>query len=92
MQWSAPDVSSTRFSRIGLTSSVPQFCRYIHTLIQQEVESGIPISRIVLAGLSQGGALVLSSLNKETCGIAGIIGTFRPYEISYQWIQTTVFW
>lgn len=58
--------------------AITVICRYIHTLIQREVASGIPITRIVLAGLSQGGALVLSSLDKEICGIAGIIGMFWP--------------
>lgn len=47
---------------------------YFHSLIETEISSGIPASRIVLGGFSQGGAMAL--LNGITCAhkLGGIFG------------------
>ncbi|XP_050699983.1 acyl-protein thioesterase 1-like isoform X2 [Eriocheir sinensis] len=46
----------------------------IHTLIEEEVKSGIPHERIMLGGFSQGGALALYSTFTHTKSLAGVVG------------------
>ena len=53
----------------GLKKSVLQ----IHDLIQNEIDSGIPAERIVLAGFSQGGVLALQTALYYPRRLAGII-------------------
>ncbi|KAI9163087.1 Acyl-protein thioesterase 1 [Paramyrothecium foliicola] len=47
---------------------------YFHSLIQHEVDSGIPSDRIVLGGFSQGGAMSIFAGVTAPVKIAGIIG------------------
>jgi lysophospholipase I len=47
---------------------------FFHSLIQQEVDAGIPADRIVLGGFSQGGAMALFSGLTSPVRIAGIVG------------------
>jgi predicted esterase len=47
--------------------------RYIESLIDAEVASGIPSNRIVVAGFSQGGAVALLMLRSKH-KLAGIVG------------------
>lgn len=52
----------------------------VDTLIQREVERGIPAERILLAGFSQGGAIVLTAGLRQTQRLGGIIAlsTYLP--------------
>jgi lysophospholipase-2 len=53
--------------------------RYIEGLIEQEVASGIPTSKVLVAGFSQGGAVSLLMLRSQH-QLAGVIGlsTYLP--------------
>lgn len=46
----------------------------IHALVQREINKGIPASRIVLAGFSQGGAIALHTGLRYPQRLAGILG------------------
>eukprot|EP00884_Botryococcus_braunii_P017011 jgi/Botrbrau1/3994/Bobra.0016s0007.2 len=50
--------------------------RYIESLVQQQIDSGIPSNRIVIAGFSQGGAVALMMLRSNITfgGIAALSG------------------
>ena len=52
----------------------------VQKLVHSEVEKGIPLKRIVLAGFSQGGAIVLHSGVRFSSRLAGIIAlsTYLP--------------
>lgn len=60
----------------GIRTSAAQ----IRTLIQVEVDRGTPVSRLILAGFSQGGAIALHSGLRHPQPIAGIIAlsTYLP--------------
>jgi len=60
----------------GIRTSAQQ----LQALIQREIEAGIPAERIVLAGFSQGGALVLHTGLRYTQPLAGILAlsTYLP--------------
>lgn len=48
--------------------------QYVHGLINQEIQNGIPAERIVVGGFSQGGAMsILAGLTSPT-KLAGIVG------------------
>jgi lysophospholipase-1 len=47
---------------------------HVHSLINDEVSSGIPANRIVLGGFSQGGAVALLSGLTAPSKIGGIVG------------------
>lgn len=53
---------------------------FVGTLIQREIERGIPAERILLAGFSQGGAIVLTAGLRHTQRLGGIIAlsTYLP--------------
>lgn len=53
---------------------------YINTLIQNEIERGIPSERIVLAGFSQGGAIALHTALRYPHKLAGVLAlsTYLP--------------
>jgi phospholipase/carboxylesterase len=67
------DIESTDFrrgqDRAGIEASTAQ----LGGLIQREVDSGIPAGRIVLAGFSQGGAIVLHAGLRYPQPLAGIL-------------------
>lgn len=55
----------------GILKSVDYVCR----LIDEELQKGIPESRIVLGGFSQGGAIaLLTGLSSRHAGLAGLVG------------------
>ena len=74
------DIESTDFRReqdsVGIESSAGQ----LRALIQREVDSGIPTKRIILAGFSQGGAIVLHTGLRYPQPLAGILAlsTYLP--------------
>lgn len=47
---------------------------YLHDLIQNEIDSGIPADRVVLGGFSQGGAMSILGGLTARVKLAGIIG------------------
>jgi predicted esterase len=47
--------------------------RYFHSLIQSEIDSGIPSDRIVLGGFSQGGAMSMFAGLTAKVKLAGIV-------------------
>ena len=61
------------FSTRGTSWPHTGSCRFVDSLVQAEVSAGIPESRIVVAGFSQGGAMALHSL-RQGRGFAGVIG------------------
>ena len=65
------DVLSTNDVRGGLHDEVgmARSCRYLQSAIQAEIDGGIPPSRILLGGFSQGGAIAL------------LTGTALPYAL-----------
>lgn len=58
---------------------------YVNTLIQSEIEQGIPAHRIVLAGFSQGGALALYTALRYPQTLAGILAlsTYVPLKTKF---------
>ena len=57
---------------------------YIESLINKEVARGIPSERIVLAGFSQGGAVVLHTALRHQQALAGVmaLSTYLPLKAS----------
>jgi phospholipase/carboxylesterase len=57
---------------------------YIESLISKEVARGIPAKRIVLAGFSQGGAVVLHTALRHHQALAGVLAlsTYLPLKAS----------
>lgn len=74
------DIQSTDFrqgqDRAGIETSAGQ----LGALIQREVDGGIPAGRIILAGFSQGGAIVLHTGLRYPQSLAGILAlsTYLP--------------
>lgn len=66
----------SRADSAGVAASV----ELLDGLIQAEVERGIPVERILLAGFSQGGAVVLSNALRRRWPVAGLIAlsTYLP--------------
>ncbi|GJQ84152.1 hypothetical protein Trydic_g2832 [Trypoxylus dichotomus] len=46
---------------------------YVHSMIEDEIERGIPANRIIIGGFSQGGALALYSALKFPQRLAGVV-------------------
>lgn len=92
----APEMAVTRnngyimpawYDLYGLTGSskedeagIKTSQNYINALIQKEIEKGIPSSRIVLAGFSQGGAIALHTALRypQTLGAVLALSTYLP--------------
>ncbi len=57
---------------------------YIESLISKEVARGIPASRIVIAGFSQGGAIALHTALRQKQALAGVLAlsTYLPLKAS----------
>lgn len=57
---------------------------YIESLIQREIDRGIPAKRIVLAGFSQGGAIALHTALRHQQPLAGVLAlsTYLPLKAS----------
>jgi phospholipase/carboxylesterase len=67
---------SAREDEAGIRDSEKQ----IRTLVQQELDSGIPAKRIVIAGFSQGGAIALQVALRFPQRLAGVLAlsTYLP--------------
>jgi phospholipase/carboxylesterase len=59
---------------------------YIESLISKEIARGIPSNRIVLAGFSQGGAVVLQTALRHKQPLAGVmaLSTYLPLKSSLE--------
>jgi predicted esterase len=60
---------------------------YLHGLIQQEVDAGIPADRIVIGGFSQGGAMSLFSGLTAKSKLAGIVALSSYLVLSLKFSQ-----
>ena len=70
----------SREDEIGIRESQA----YIESLIQREIDRGIPARRIVLAGFSQGGAIALHTALRHQQPLAGVLAlsTYLPLKAS----------
>jgi phospholipase/carboxylesterase len=59
---------------------------YIESLVAKEVARGIPASRIVIAGFSQGGAIALQTALRQEQALAGVLAlsTYLPLHTSFE--------
>lgn len=66
-----------RADEVGLRDSMAE----LEALINRERDRGIPLSRIILAGFSQGGAVVLSQMLRQKIPVAGVmaLSTYLPF-------------
>ncbi|MFF2049839.1 alpha/beta hydrolase [Stenotrophomonas bentonitica] len=66
----------SRADSAGVDASIVE----VELLIEREIARGIPAERILLAGFSQGGAVILSALLRRTRPLAGLIAlsTYLP--------------
>lgn len=55
------DILDTQIDRIIDTPQLKKSSSYIHSLISQQIETGIASTNIILAGFSQGGAVALDA-------------------------------
>ena len=71
----------SRQDETGMRASIAS----VETLIARENERGVPTSRILLAGFSQGGAIALSAGLRHADRLAGIIAlsTYLPMQGSF---------
>src|SRR5688500_15803903 len=60
----------------GVRESMAQ----VEALIQRELERGVPASRLILAGFSQGGAIALATGVRRAAPLAGVVAlsTYLP--------------
>lgn len=58
-----------RADEVGLRESMAE----LDALINRERDRGVPLSRIILAGFSQGGAVVLAHLLRQKTPVAGVM-------------------
>lgn len=74
------DIRSADFSRGEDSEGIRESEQQLRVLIQRQLDSGIPSERIVLAGFSQGGAIVLHSGLRYPQPLAGILAlsTYLP--------------
>ena len=74
------DILAADFQRGQDSTGIRESEQQLRDLIQREVDSGIPAERIVLAGFSQGGAIVLHTGLRYPQPLAGILAlsTYVP--------------
>ncbi|MCW6027902.1 carboxylesterase [Stenotrophomonas sp. SRS1] len=74
------DIVSADFRSRADSAGVDASIVELELLIEREVARGIPPERILLAGFSQGGAVILSALLRRTRPLAGLIAlsTYLP--------------
>lgn len=60
-------------ARGGDEAGIRESDAQVRALVTREIERGIPASRIVLAGFSQGGAIAAHAGLRSTAGLAGIM-------------------
>jgi len=74
------DIQSTDFGHEQDSAGIEASAGQLRALIQREVDSGMPAGRIILAGFSQGGAIVLHTGLRYPQPLAGILAlsTYLP--------------
>ncbi|MGV6492341.1 alpha/beta hydrolase [Stenotrophomonas rhizophila] len=74
------DIVSMDFRSRADAAGVDASVQLLDALIEQQVAAGIPAERILLAGFSQGGAVILSAMLRRTRPLAGVIAlsTYLP--------------
>jgi phospholipase/carboxylesterase len=74
------DILETDVARTVDVESVVESSNLLRNLIQRELDSGVPSKKILLAGFSQGGAIVLHTALRYEKPLAGILGmsTYLP--------------
>jgi len=74
------DIRATDFQQGQDSAGIHESEQQLRDLIQREVDSGIPAERILLAGFSQGGAIVLHTGLRYPQPLAGILAlsTYLP--------------
>ncbi|MCF7751706.1 hypothetical protein KQ945_13190 [Bacillus subtilis subsp. subtilis] len=74
------DIVSMDFRSRADAAGVAASVKALDALIDQQVAAGIPAERILLAGFSQGGAVILSAVLGRTAPIGGLIAlsTYLP--------------
>mgnify|MGYP001825496668 FL=1 len=74
------DIQSTDFGCEQDSAGIETSAGQLRALIQREVDSGMPAGRIILAGFSQGGAIVLHTGLRYPQPLAGILAlsTYLP--------------
>jgi phospholipase/carboxylesterase len=74
------DIVSADFRSRADSAGVDASIVEVELLIEREIARGIPAERILLAGFSQGGAVILSALLRRTRPLAGLIAlsTYLP--------------
>lgn len=74
------DILAPDFSRGQDSAGIRQSEQQLQLLIQREIDSGIPAENILLAGFSQGGAVVLHTGLRYPQALAGILAlsTYLP--------------
>ena len=67
-------------------AGIRQSQAYIESLINKEIARGIPSNRIVLAGFSQGGAVVLQTALRHKQALGGVmaLSTYLPLKASLE--------
>ena len=65
------------------TQGIERSTRYLHSLIRQEQENGVPAERIILAGFSQGGLIALTAALGCQDKLLGVmaLSTYLPLEV-----------
>jgi phospholipase/carboxylesterase len=74
------DILAPDFTRGQDSAGVRASEQQLHALIRHEIDSGIPAARVLLAGFSQGGAIVLHTGLRYPQPLAGILAlsTYLP--------------
>jgi phospholipase/carboxylesterase len=74
------DIVSMDFRSRADAAGVDASVQALDALIEQQIAGGIPAERILLAGFSQGGAVILSAVLRRTRPIGGLIAlsTYLP--------------
>ncbi|MFT3928625.1 MAG: alpha/beta hydrolase [Myxococcales bacterium] len=67
------DIASFDFSRRADETGVDQSIAQVGALIAREAERGVPASRLILAGFSQGGAITYSLGARREAPLAGLV-------------------
>lgn len=74
------DIVSLEIDKRADETGIRESMAELDALIGRERDRGIPLSRIILAGFSQGGAVVLAHALRQSVAVAGVVGlsTYLP--------------
>ena len=74
------DIKSAEISSQPDEANIRSSAELVNTMVDEQIASGIEANRIILAGFSQGGAIVLQAGLRQTHALAGImaLSTYLP--------------